>query len=74
MLASHLGAGLCLAAPLPNQLPVSDLGIAVKNCQSVLAPASHVGDLDGLPGSWIHLSPGSVAVAIWGISDEVELL
>lgn len=32
----------------------------------VLGPATHVEDPDGVPNSWLQLSPSLAAAAIWG--------
>lgn len=44
------------ALPLPNQLPANAPRKAAENGPKYLAPATHVGDLDGVPGS--RLQPG----------------
>lgn len=56
---------VCVAAPLGIQLPVSGLGTTVED---VLAPVTHVGDLDEVPGSCLHLGPALSVVAIWGVN------
>lgn len=46
-----------LPPPLPIQLPVDGLEQTAENGSNVYGPATHLGDLDKVPGSWLQPSP-----------------
>lgn len=51
-----------LSAPLLFRLPANGPGKEEEDSPSMWAPGTHVGDLDGAPGSW--LQPGSVPAVV----------
>ena len=47
--------------------PAKALGKAVED-GPILAPATHVGDSDGVPYSWLQPGPVLVVAAMWGMN------
>lgn len=56
------------AALLPIQLPTNAPREAADDGPSVWAPATYVGYLDGVPGSWLQPAPALAVVDIWEVN------
>lgn len=61
-----------LAAPLSIQRPANPTGKAVEDGSSTQDPASHVGDWNGIPGSWLPLGTAQATEAIWEVKELIE--
>lgn len=63
-----------LAAPFPIQLPDHVPGIAAEDGLSDLAPASHLGDQDTAPGSYLWSGSTLVLNGLWGVNQQMRVL
>lgn len=61
-----------LDALLLIQLPAGEPGKAAQDGPSTRAPAIHVGDRDGVPGSWYEPVTVPAIVAIRGVKQQLE--
>lgn len=60
------------ATPLLIKLPVGGLRETVEDGPSVWAPAMHLGDTDGAPGSWLQLGPDVTFTVIRAVTQRME--
>lgn len=44
------------------------------NGPGVWAPATHMGNLDEAPGSWLQLGPSLAILAVWGVDQRMKEL
>lgn len=68
--ASHIRALVCVSVtPLVIQLSAYTLGKATEDGLSTWVPATHLGDMDRVLGSWIHI--GSTQVILGHLGNEL---
>lgn len=72
-----------MLAPLAFQLPADSPGLrllihilmgqVVEDGPNTWAPATHMGKLGGVPGSWFLLGTATTIMGIWGSEPEYEI-
>lgn len=61
-----------LDTPLPNQHSANALGKAAAGGSNTWAPATNIGDQDGVTGSWVWPNRGMGIVVICRMNQQIE--
>lgn len=66
-LTSHVSIRVLVALFL-IQFPASESGNTVEVGPNAEVPATHVGNLDKVPVSWLQPHPAKMAAGFWGVN------